>query len=269
MKKIHTLLALVACAFAQLVFANSAIVTSVTGTVTAQSAAAPARTLRQGDEVMQGTTVATGSNSSAVLRFSDGQIAALTANSQMAITSYAFDSASGQGNVLLSLVRGGMRAITGLIGKAHPQQVAYRAATATIGIRGTDVSVVVDEKEIIATVNNGEISFTYEGKSYVITGGESVRVMVDGKVITGPTPAVVGQVSKGINTSLVDLASATLIAQINAAGKSPGGGGAGGDEGGDRGGNGQGGNSQGGLTGGGGGGNSQGCQGNNCPPSKR
>ena len=44
MKKIYTLLALIACAFAQLVFANSAIVTSLTGTVTAQAGSAPART---------------------------------------------------------------------------------------------------------------------------------------------------------------------------------------------------------------------------------
>src|SRR5438270_9620348 len=78
MKKISMLLALVACAFAQLVFANSAIVTSITGTVTATTGGAAARTLRQGDEVMQGATVSTAVNSTAVLRFADGQVAALS-----------------------------------------------------------------------------------------------------------------------------------------------------------------------------------------------
>src|SRR3954469_3717051 len=103
MKKIWTFLALIVCAFAQLAFANSAIVTSLSGTVTAQTAGAAARTLRQGDEVMQGATVTTGAQSSAVLRFADGQLAALTANSQMAITEYKYESQTGSGSVLLSL----------------------------------------------------------------------------------------------------------------------------------------------------------------------
>src|SRR6476620_6095143 len=120
MKKIWMLLALFACAFEQLVSANSAIVTSLTGTVSAQTGTAASRPLRQGDEVVQGATITTGPNSSAVLRFADGQVAALTSNSQMTITAYQYEAQTGNGNVLLSLVRGGMRAITGLLGKAHP-----------------------------------------------------------------------------------------------------------------------------------------------------
>src|SRR5439155_24590165 len=121
--------------------------------------------LRQGDEVMQGATVTTGAQSSAVLRFADGQVAALTANSQMAITEYKYESQTGAGSVLLSLVRGGMRAITGLIGKAHPTPVSYRAATATIGIRGTDVTIVTNGGDVTVSVTEGAVSFTYAGKT--------------------------------------------------------------------------------------------------------
>src|ERR1700694_1397795 len=114
MKKISVLLALMALLFCDLVLAAaSAVVTSATGTVQVQSGSAPARTLRQGDEVAQGDTVSTGaSGSSVVLKFDDGQVAALTANSRMTITSYQYNPAAESGNVLLLLINGGRRALT-------------------------------------------------------------------------------------------------------------------------------------------------------------
>src|ERR1700694_560584 len=113
MKKISVFLALMALFFCDLVLAASAVATSATGTVQVQSGTAPARTLRQGDEVAQGDTVSTGgSGSSVVLKFDDGQIAALTANSRMTITAYQYNPAAESGNVLLLLINGGRRALT-------------------------------------------------------------------------------------------------------------------------------------------------------------
>ncbi len=137
MKKLSIFLALLVLMFTELAFgAGGAVATTITGTVQVQTGAAPLRVLRQGDEVAQGDTVMTGAASAAVLKFDDGQVAALTANSRMTITAYQYNPQTGGGNILLSLIGGGMRAITGLIGKRSPSQVAYRAATATIGIRG-------------------------------------------------------------------------------------------------------------------------------------
>ena len=116
--------------------------------------------MRQGDEVAQGDTVITGANSSAVLKFDDGQVVALTANSRMTITAYQYNPATESGNVLLSLVTGGMRAITGLIGRRSPSQVAYRAATATIGIRGTDGTIATNGTDVVVTVTDGVMTFT-------------------------------------------------------------------------------------------------------------
>src|SRR5687768_5312565 len=133
MKKISVvLLALFAFAFADLAFA-SAVVTAAAGSVQAKTGTAPGRLLRVGDQVNQGDTITTGQSSSVVLKFDDGQVAALTANSSMTVTAYQYNRQSGAGTVLLSLVTGGMRAITGLIGRNRPEQVSYRASTATIG----------------------------------------------------------------------------------------------------------------------------------------
>jgi len=45
----------------------------------------------------------------------------------------------------VAVLRGSMRMITGLISKANPQAVAVTTRTATVGVRGTDFIVEVDD----------------------------------------------------------------------------------------------------------------------------
>jgi hypothetical protein len=220
MKKISMLLAVIGCAFAQLAFANSAIVTSLTGTATARTGNAAPRTLRQGDEVSQGMTVATGANSSAVLRFSDGQVAALSGNSQMQITAYQYEQQTGTGNVLLSLISGGMRAITGLIGKASPNKVSYRAATATIGIRGTDVLIIAIGGDVTVTVSEGSISFTFAGKTLIVPAGQGVNAKKDGTFQQSAAAEAIAKGGKEIADAVKGLES--LAATIQQASKGSG-----------------------------------------------
>jgi hypothetical protein len=249
MKKLSAFLALVTLFFAGFVLANTATLTSVTGTVQAATGTAPARALRVGDVVRQGDTLVTGQASSAVLKFEDGQIAALTANSRMTITAYQYNPTSQSGNVLLSLIDGGMRAITGLIGRRSPDNVAYRAATATIGIRGTDVTIVVSGGgNVIVTVTEGVISFAFPGKATVnIPAGEGVNARTDGSfqqgaiatILAGLTPAeraafggigtlgaAISQAASGVSGSIP--AGSTGSSAGNPAGPPGGGGGGGG-----------------------------------------
>src|SRR5882672_4797013 len=160
MKKISVLLALMALFFTDLALAAGAVATSVTGAVQVQTGTGAPRPVRQGDEFLQGETISTGANSAAVLKFDDGQVVALTSNSRMTITAYQYNPATESGNMLLSLVTGGMRAITGLIGRRTPNQVAYRAATATIGIRGTDGTIVTNGTDVVVTVNDEVMTIT-------------------------------------------------------------------------------------------------------------
>jgi hypothetical protein len=224
MKKISVFLAFLALFFAQWALAqNTAVVTSATGTVQAQVGTNPARMLRQGDEVTQGTTVSTGAASSVVLKFDDGQIAALTSNSKMTITTYQYSPSSGTGNVLLSLIDGGMRAITGLIGKRTPDRVAYRAASATIGIRGTDATIITSAGNVVVEVTDGEISFTFGGQTIVIQQGQAIHLRPDGTFSRGAI-AQIRAALQGTDLGRQILAALTsangLTAAINAA--SPG-----------------------------------------------
>jgi hypothetical protein len=221
MKKISALLAFVALAFTQLVFAN-AVVTDLTGTVTVQVGASTPRALRLGDQVNQGDTVVTGSASSVVLKFDDGQVAALTANSRMLVSTYRYDRTANTGNILLSLVQGGMRAVTGLIGKNSPQAVSYRAATATIGIRGTDVIVTTNGKDVVVAVNDGAVSFTYEGRTITIPAGQAASIL-DGKVTSADRASILKAASAvpGLAGAIAQISAAALTEAVNRANTGP------------------------------------------------
>jgi hypothetical protein len=185
MKIISIFLGLMALLLADVAMAAGATATSVTGTVTVQTGTASARPLRQGDTVTQGDTIVTAAASSVVLRFDDGEITALTANSRMQVTAYQYNPSNNSGNVFLSLISGGMRAITGLIGRNQPSSVAYRAATATIGIRGTEVDVSTDGKTAVVSVLSGEIDFTYNGQTVRVQSGQAAYTDAQGKITSG------------------------------------------------------------------------------------
>ena len=192
MKKISILLALIAFAFTDLVLA-SAVATSTTGNVTVQVGSAQPRPLRTGDRVNQGDTIVTGAASSAVLKYDDGTVTALAGNSRMTVTRYSFEPQRQGGSVLLSLVRGAMRVITGVIAKNEPQNVTVRAGTATIGIRGTDFTVVVAEGIIYAHVDGGAITFLYNGQSITIDTGRAALTNPNGTVSQGTINQIYAQ----------------------------------------------------------------------------
>lgn len=98
--------------------------------------------LRAGVIVESGDVLAVGERSVLQVRFTDESVVALRANSQFRIEDYRFDNNAGQDRSVMGLLKGGMRTITGLIGKANQKNYMVRTATSTIGIRGTHFTVV-------------------------------------------------------------------------------------------------------------------------------
>ena len=176
---------------AELAAAQAATVFELSGSASATPSGGTARILRKGDGVNQGETVATGAASSVVIRFEDGQVAALSANSRLVISTYVYNrSDATKSNVLISLLQGGMRAITGLIGKARPQQVAYRAANATIGIRGTDTNISVEGNIVAVSVSDGQVSFSFGGETVILSAGQAVITTPSGATQRVPASGV-------------------------------------------------------------------------------
>lgn len=135
------LLSCVLSVFASLAQAQDAAAVSTTsGTVVVQKADGSIRVLAPGSMVQGGDVISTQPNSSARLKFTDGGELTVSANSRIKIDSYRFNTAAPKDdNLVMSLLRGGLRNITGLVSRRGNRD-AYRlqTATATIGIRGTD-----------------------------------------------------------------------------------------------------------------------------------
>ena len=75
--------------------------------------------LAAGSSVENGDILSVGDRSTIQVRFSDESVVALRANSQFKIEDYKFDRNAETDRSLMGLVKGGMRTITGLIGKAN------------------------------------------------------------------------------------------------------------------------------------------------------
>jgi FecR protein len=118
---------------------RAAQVMVVTGSVVAIDTQGQRRQLVKGSDVRPGDSIVTGEGALAQIRMSDGGFISIRSATEMAIDRFVFDEKeSSKSNFLVSLVKGGFRSITGLIGKTNPNAYQIRSATATIGIRGTD-----------------------------------------------------------------------------------------------------------------------------------
>ena len=96
------------------------------------------RTLGKGLSLREGDRLTTSEGASAIIKLDDGTRMTVRPNSEMVVQQYRFKENAADNSMLLQLVRGGFRAVTGLISKNAPEAAKVRTSTATIGIRGTD-----------------------------------------------------------------------------------------------------------------------------------
>jgi hypothetical protein len=118
------------------------------GVVSAQRGAEQARLLGKGNPLYEGDIIATGQKAFAVIQFTD--MSRLTLRPESAFQINAYSHGGEQDNALLRLVRGGLRAVTGLIAKRSPDAVRIATPTATIGIRGTDFDARLCDQQCAA-----------------------------------------------------------------------------------------------------------------------
>ena len=164
--------------------ANTGTVTQLSGTLSVIKSDGSVRILSQKSEVVTGDTVNTQKDSYAQIKFSDGGLITLKPNTSVKIQSFHFKQEEpAKDSFVFGLVKGGLRAVTGLVGKRGDKDAyALGTATATIGIRGTSygaddcittpcpkpgsnenlepsVYVSVTDGEIVATNNAGSQNF--------------------------------------------------------------------------------------------------------------
>ena len=111
------------------------------GNVTATDPAGNMRVLERGNGVEEGDTIATGDGRLQV-EFKDGGYFALPPGTRFRVDRYRYVAAGdAENSVLLSLLKGGLRTISGLVGKKNHNDYRMDTGVATIGIRGTEYAL--------------------------------------------------------------------------------------------------------------------------------
>jgi hypothetical protein len=137
--------------------AGAANIDFASGSVTAVNALGVQRPLTKGAEISNGDTIRTGGGGRAQVRFSDGAMVSLQPQTDFRIDNYQYSGkADGQEKGFFSLLKGGLRTITGLVGRSSRDNYKVTTGVATIGIRGTEYSAALDASGSELVVNTGE-----------------------------------------------------------------------------------------------------------------
>src|SRR5256885_5361465 len=102
--------------------------------------------LFRGAAVESGDQIHTGSDGKVLIVFTDSGLVWIRANSDFVVDEYSYAQGRHEA-AFCSLLKGGARSVTGLIGRRTRSNFRLRVPVATIGIRGTDFSVVMCQRD--------------------------------------------------------------------------------------------------------------------------
>lgn len=175
----------------------------VRGTPTAVDAANAVRALAKGSEVFAGDKLVSG-NGKIQVSMIDGAFVSVQPESEFAIETYKFaGKADGTENAAMRLVKGGVRAVTGVIGKDNPEAYKLHTSVATIGIRGTGYNTRICAGDCRGRTD-GLYHNTWEGTTYVANNVE-----------TRDVPSRNGVYVKDINAPIEVLAQVAGVTAID------------------------------------------------------
>ncbi|MDP1741487.1 FecR family protein [Polaromonas sp.] len=134
--------------------------------------------LTKGGDIDSGHAIVTGPNGRAQVKFTDGGLVSLQPNTEFKIASYVDQNDPKQDRFLVDLLRGSMRAITGLIGKRNRDNYKLTTTTATIGIRGSGFKVGYNpDGSLGITSELDKIEVCNLSGCIGLVAGESVKVV--------------------------------------------------------------------------------------------
>ena len=177
--------------------AGAAKVEFVWGTAYVLTASGDRRDLAKEDDVEAGDRIIS-EKALVQLRFSDGGFFSLAPNSEFRINAYSYNGVpDGSERVSMELLKGGLRTISGLIGKARQSAYEMKTAVATVGIRGTEYTVVYGESVsgtvtagAIAVCNTGGCVDVAHGQSYYVKDLNTPPILVSKAALLPPPPPV-------------------------------------------------------------------------------
>lgn len=171
---------------------------------------------KAGDTFASGTTLKTAGNGHMVVKFEDGQLAALRPATTLRVDRYQYDASNPRASrAAVTLTGGTARFVAGVIGATDPQALAVVAGSLRL-FRATDVTLLVDSEGVPGhgvAVNSGlayvqtspgsvSDSFTpYSTLSVLVGEGQYTSVQVGRPpLLAGPTSAAPAAVQAAINS---------------------------------------------------------------------
>ncbi len=140
------------------------------------------RMIAKGDPVCAGETLQTGKNALVQLSMADGGTVLLRPNSRLTIETFVYHGVEdGSERSELALLEGGMRTVTGAIGKRHKEAYGIRTPNAEISIRGTD-----HETFFVPAPQAGQLAPVEPGTYNRVISGATVLQTEKGKLLIGP-----------------------------------------------------------------------------------
>lgn len=155
-------------------------------------------------------------DSTAQFRMVDDAYIELHENSELRLEKYQLNADGKHGSVIMELISGGLRTISGVIGKQDKSEYQLKTPTATIGIRGTFYEVSLAKEGMYLAAWKGGISVkTYSGACNLMIGSgqaanfafvnpkgecellrEAPRVFTEKKTKSKPTATTVAMLPK-------------------------------------------------------------------------
>ena len=171
----------------------------------------------KGLNIDSGQSVVTGADGRAQVRFTDGGLISLQPNTEFKIASYVDKLDAKEDRFLVDLLRGSMRAITGLIGKRNRDNYKVNTATATIGIRGSGFNVGYNpDGTLSVTTELDAIEVCTAGGCVGLTAGESVKVLSNTQAPVRTNVRATVATPPPVQEALVVAQQAGALAQVNA-----------------------------------------------------
>jgi hypothetical protein len=219
MRRVLWLLAAAAGLAAPQAALAQATVQHLSGTLSVRKADGSVRLLAERSRVEAGDVLTTERESYALLRFDDGGQITLRPSSQVRLDDYTFRAQEPQrDSFLMSLFKGGLRAVTGLVGHRRADSYRMQTATATIGVRGTDFNAIyiappgapdLPPPGVYVPVAEGLVAFFAGGVEQILGAGQTgFSVSFDQPPVIIPLPpnlprvappATFGQIFSTIN----------------------------------------------------------------------
>lgn len=124
------------------------LVTHLSGTFIAKRTDGSVRVLGIQSVIRAGDQLSTEADTYARIKFRDGSEVVLRPNTRFVVEQYQFEAeAPAKDNFITRLLKGGLRAVSGLLGQRSREKVEYRTTVATIGIRGTNHGMLLCDSD--------------------------------------------------------------------------------------------------------------------------